>query len=45
MIFVVDASDRIRLNVSYSELELILEDKNLPLNVPILVYANKYDFK
>lgn len=45
IIFVVDAADRLRLNVAASELETMLEDKLLPFDAPVLVLANKSDMK
>jgi ADP-ribosylation factor-like protein 6 len=45
IIFVVDSTDRIRLNVAASELETMLEDKSLPYDAPVLVLANKSDMK
>lgn len=45
IMFVVDASDRMRVNVAASELETILEEKTLPHDAPVLVLANKSDLK
>lgn len=43
--FVVDSSDRMRVNVAVSELELMLEEKTLRANIPVLIMANKSDAK
>lgn len=43
--FVVDASDRMRVNVAASELEVVLEERSLPRDVPVLIMANKSDAK
>lgn len=45
IIFVVDSSDRMRLHVSQSELETLLEDPMLKKDTPVLIYANKADGK
>ena len=44
VIFVVDASDELRIAVAKNELEMLLDDKGLlERDVPILFFANKMD--
>ena len=44
VIFVVDASDELRLAVAKNELDMLLDDKGLlERDVPILFFANKMD--
>lgn len=45
IIFVVDSSDKMRINVARSELEMLLENKDIPAKIPYLFYANKNDIK
>ncbi len=45
IIFVVDSSDKMRIRVARSELEMILENKNVPSQIPFLFFANKNDVK
>ena len=45
IVFVVDSSDKMRINVARSELELILENEMISKNTPFLFYANKIDRK
>lgn len=45
IIFVVDSSDRMRLRVARSELDMLLENKNISHDIPFLFYANKNDVK
>ena len=41
----VDSSDRMRIKVARSELEMILENKNINAKLPFLFFANKNDLK
>ena len=44
IIFVVDASDQLRIRVAKNELDLLLEDEVLmKRDVPIMFFANKMD--
>ena len=44
IIFVVDASDQLRVRVAKNELDMLLEDQGLQQrDVPILFFANKMD--
>lgn len=45
IIFVVDSSDRMRVRVAKSELDLIVENRYISDKIPFLVYANKNDVK
>jgi ADP-ribosylation factor-like protein 6 len=45
IIFVVDSSDRMRLRVARSELDMILDSKAISNEIPFLFYANKNDVK
>jgi ADP-ribosylation factor-like protein 6 len=45
IVFVIDASDKLRINVARSELELLLENKEIPYTIPYLFYANKCDLQ
>ena len=43
LIFVVDSTDRERINECHDELHRLLEDKGLKETTPLLVFANKQD--
>ena len=43
MIFVVDSSDRDRINNARKELDRLLQEDDMPNNIPLLVFANKQD--
>ena len=45
IIFVIDSSDKMRIRVARSELEMILENKNISSQIPFLFLANKNDLK
>ena len=45
IIFVVDCSDKMRIRVAKSELDMILENQNISKNLPFLFFANKNDLK
>ena len=45
IIFVVDCSDKMRIRVAKSELDMILDNKNISSILPFLFYANKNDLK
>lgn len=45
IIFVVDSSDKMRIRVAKSELDLILDNRNVSSQIPFLFYANKADIK
>ncbi len=44
-VFVVDCSDKMRIRVAKSELEIILQNPLIPAQLPFLFYANKTDIK
>lgn len=41
----VDSSNKMRLNVARSELEILLENEQIPSYLPYLFYSNKIDLK
>jgi len=43
VIFVIDSTDRDRIEECHDELHRLLEDKNLKGTAPLLVFANKQD--
>lgn len=45
IIFVVDSSDKMRIRVAKSELDLILDNRTISNQIPFLFYANKCDIK
>lgn len=45
IIFVVDSSDKMRIRVAKSELDLILDNRSISSQIPFLFYANKTDIK
>ena len=45
IIFVVDCSDKMRIRVAKSELDMIVENKNISSILPFLIFANKNDLK
>lgn len=45
IIFVVDSSDKMRIRVAKSELDLLLENRSISNQIPFLFYANKCDIK
>lgn len=44
-VFVIDCSDKMRIRVARSELEIILQNPLIPSQLPFLFYANKTDIK